>query len=122
VVLTRKSGPSRSQVFRASSSLKEGGRHDTQTFHEEQVALALRQAENGTAAEEICRKMGVSKPTFYRWKKQFVGLGVPEIRRLARRAQKDVTATEKARRSARSCRTEAGLALSSGPAGGRRAE
>lgn len=26
--------------------------------------------------------MGVSEPTFYRWKKQFVGLGVPEIRRL----------------------------------------
>ena len=26
--------------------------------------------------------MGVSKPTFYRWKKQFVGMGVPEIRRL----------------------------------------
>ena len=26
--------------------------------------------------------MGVSEPTFYRWKKQFVGMGVPEIRRL----------------------------------------
>jgi hypothetical protein len=25
--------------------------------------------------------MGVSEPTFYRWKKQFVGMGVPEIRR-----------------------------------------
>lgn len=26
--------------------------------------------------------MGVSEPTFYRWKKQFGGVGVPEIRRL----------------------------------------
>ena len=26
--------------------------------------------------------MGVSEPTFDRWKKQFVGMGVPEIRRL----------------------------------------
>jgi putative transposase len=26
--------------------------------------------------------MGVSEPTFYRWKKQFAGLGVSEIRRL----------------------------------------
>ena len=26
--------------------------------------------------------MGVSEPTFDRWKKQFVGVGVPEIRRL----------------------------------------
>ncbi len=24
----------------------------------------------------------MSEPTFYRWKKQFVGMGVPEIRRL----------------------------------------
>jgi len=32
--------------------------------------------------EEICRKMDVSEPTFYRWKKQFVGMGVTEIRRL----------------------------------------
>ena len=26
--------------------------------------------------------MGVSEPTFYRWKKQFAGMGVAEIRRL----------------------------------------
>jgi putative transposase len=26
--------------------------------------------------------MGVSEPTFYRWKKQFVGMSAPEIRRL----------------------------------------
>jgi putative transposase len=36
-------------------------------FTEEQVAFALRQAEAGTAVEEICRKLGVSEPTFYRW-------------------------------------------------------
>ena len=49
---------------------------------DEQVAFALRQAESGTAVGEICRKMGVSEPTFYRWKKQFAGMGVAEIRRL----------------------------------------
>ena len=51
-------------------------------FTEEQIAFALRQAEAGTTVEEICRKLGVSEPTFYRWKKQFAGMGVPEIRRL----------------------------------------
>jgi putative transposase len=51
-------------------------------YSDEQIAFALRQAENGTAVEEICRKMGASEPTFYRWKKQFAGMGVPEIRRL----------------------------------------
>ena len=51
---------------------------------DEQVAFALRQAESGTAVGEICRKMGVSEPTFYRWKKRFAGMGVAEIRRLKR--------------------------------------
>ena len=32
--------------------------------------------------EEVCRKLGVSEVTFYRWKKQFAGMGVVEIRRL----------------------------------------
>jgi putative transposase len=51
-------------------------------FSEEQIAFALRQAESGTTIEEICRKMGVSAPTFYRWKKVYAGMGVTEIRRL----------------------------------------
>lgn len=51
-------------------------------YTDEQVAFALRQAESGTAVEEICRKMAVSEATFYRWKKKFAGMGVAEIRRL----------------------------------------
>jgi len=49
---------------------------------EEQIALALRQAEACTAAVEICRKMGISEATFYRWKKRFQGMGVAALRRL----------------------------------------
>jgi putative transposase len=30
----------------------------------------------------VIRKMGITEPTFYRWKKQFAGMGVAEIRRL----------------------------------------
>jgi len=51
-------------------------------YSDEQIAFALRQAENGTLVEEVCRKLGVSEATFYRWKKQFAGMGVVEIRRL----------------------------------------
>ena len=51
-------------------------------FTEEQIALALRQAEGGTTVGEICRKLQVSEATFYRWKKKFGGLGVPELREL----------------------------------------
>ena len=51
-------------------------------FTEEQIAFALRQAESGTPVGEVCRKLGVSEQSFYRWKKQFAGMGISEIRRL----------------------------------------
>ncbi len=51
-------------------------------YTEEQIAFARRQAESGTPVAEVIRKMGITEPTFYRWKKQFAGMGVDEIRRL----------------------------------------
>jgi len=51
-------------------------------YTEEQIAYALRQAELGTPVAEVVRKMGISEQTFYRWKKQYAGMGVGEIRRL----------------------------------------
>jgi len=44
--------------------------------------MALRQAEAGTPAAEICRKLEVTETTFYRRKKQYGGLGVSELREL----------------------------------------
>lgn len=58
-------------------------------FTEQQIAFALRQAAFGTAVVEITRKMGVSEATFYRWKKQFAGMGVAEIRRLKQLEQEN---------------------------------
>ncbi len=51
-------------------------------YSPEQIAFALRQAENGTSVVELCRKMGIAQQTFYRWKKRYVGMGVAEVRRL----------------------------------------
>ena len=31
---------------------------------------------------EVCRKMGISEQTFFRWKKKYGGLGVSELCRL----------------------------------------
>jgi putative transposase len=54
----------------------------TSKFTEEQIAFALRQAETGTRVAEVCRKMGISEMTFYRWKRKYGGLGVSDLRRL----------------------------------------
>jgi putative transposase len=51
-------------------------------FTEQQIAHALRQAEQGTPAVEVCRRLGVSEATFYAWKKRYVGMGVTELRRV----------------------------------------
>ncbi len=51
-------------------------------FSEEQIVYALRQAEGGTPVVEVCRKLGVTEQTFYRWKRKFAGLGIAELRRL----------------------------------------
>jgi putative transposase len=51
-------------------------------FSEEQISMALRQAEAGTQVEEICRKLGIAEGTFYRWKKKYGSLGVSELREL----------------------------------------
>jgi putative transposase len=56
----------------------------TSKFSEEQIVTALRQAEAGTAVVDICRKMEITKTTFYRWKKKYYGLGVSELRELKR--------------------------------------
>ena len=44
-------------------------------FSEEQIMFALK-------VEEVCRKMGISRATFYNWRKKYGGLGVSELRRL----------------------------------------
>jgi len=54
----------------------------TSKFTGEQIAFALRQAEVGTPVGEVCRKMGISEATFYRWKQQYGGLGPSDLRKL----------------------------------------
>ena len=51
-------------------------------FTSEQIVFALRQAESGKSVIEVCRKMGIVEQTFYRWKKNYLGMGVAEVRRL----------------------------------------
>ena len=51
-------------------------------FSEAQIAFVLRQAEEGTSVDEVCRKSGISQATFYAWKKKYGGLMPSEVNRL----------------------------------------
>ena len=51
-------------------------------FTEEQIVKVLHEAEAGIPIKELARKYGMTEQTFYRWKKQFGGLGVNELREL----------------------------------------
>jgi putative transposase len=48
----------------------------------EEIVAALHHVEGGEKVTEVCRRLGISEQTFYRWKKQFAGVGVQEVREL----------------------------------------
>ena len=52
------------------------------SFTEAQIVFILKQAEDGTAISEVCRKAGISDATFYNWRKKYSGLLPSEMRRL----------------------------------------
>jgi putative transposase len=51
-------------------------------FTDGQIALALRQTDEGVSVGEVCRKMGISEQTYYRWRKKYGGLMPSEMKRL----------------------------------------
>ena len=55
-------------------------------FSTEKIIVKLREAEllisQGMDADEASRQIGVSKQTFYRWRKEYGGMRVDQARRL----------------------------------------
>jgi putative transposase len=51
-------------------------------FTEEQIIGILREQEAGVPVVDLCRKHGLSSPTFYKWKARYGGMDVSEARRL----------------------------------------
>jgi len=55
-------------------------------FTPEQIITMLREAEvllnQSNPVAEVCRKLGVSEQTYYRWRKEYGGMRVDQARRL----------------------------------------
>ena len=51
-------------------------------FTPEQIVAILREAERSTERKALFRKHNICEQTFYRWKRMYGGLGVPEIKRI----------------------------------------
>lgn len=51
-------------------------------FSEEQIIAILREQEAGSKTADVCRRHGISQPTFYNWKAKFGGMDVSDAKRL----------------------------------------
>ena len=55
-------------------------------FSPEQIISKLREAEvllvQGKTTAEVCRALNVSEQTYYRWRKEYGGMGTEQARRL----------------------------------------
>jgi putative transposase len=51
-------------------------------FSNDQIVQALRQVKDGAPAVQVCRKLGITQTTFYRWRERYGGVSVSESREL----------------------------------------
>jgi transposase-like protein len=55
-------------------------------YSSEQIIINLREAEvelaKGQTTGEVCRKLGITEQTYYRWRKEYGSLRVDQVRRL----------------------------------------
>lgn len=51
-------------------------------FNPEEITGFLQQVDLGIPVKDICRKHGFTEQTYYRWKRQYAGMGTAEVREL----------------------------------------
>ena len=51
-------------------------------FNEEQIIAILKESEAGVETGELCRRHGITRASFYRWKSKYSGMEVSEAKRL----------------------------------------
>lgn len=51
-------------------------------FTEAQILKVLNMQDQGKKVSEICREIGISEPTFYKWKSRYRGMTLSELQRV----------------------------------------
>ena len=51
-------------------------------FTETQIVQVLKQHESGRKTEDLCRELGISTATFYKWKSKYGGMEGNELKRM----------------------------------------
>src|SRR5690606_8153025 len=51
-------------------------------FTDSQIMEALKRVEAGLAVAELCRELGISTATFYKWRSKYGGMDVPMMARM----------------------------------------
>jgi putative transposase len=51
-------------------------------YPEEQIIKILEEGRAGMKVEELCRKHGISQPTYYNWKSKFADMTVSDAKRM----------------------------------------
>lgn len=51
-------------------------------YKEEQIIAVLREVDAGAKLQDVCRRLGVSEQTYYRWKSKFGGMEVSDAKKL----------------------------------------
>jgi putative transposase len=51
-------------------------------FTETQIVSILKEADAGVLVKDICRKHGISEPTYYNWKSKYGGMEASDLRRM----------------------------------------
>ncbi len=51
-------------------------------FSQEQIVQILKAAEAGVGTDQICRKHGISRQTFYHWRSKYGGMDVGDAKRV----------------------------------------
>jgi putative transposase len=51
-------------------------------FTETQIVAAIKKQESGMTTKEVCRELGISEPTYYKWKAKYGGMDASEVKRV----------------------------------------